>query len=211
MSKPSEDLCAQWRYTTRRWLEYEGELRAALLRVLLIAAFYAVQLTHFLFLSQRSEAEQLFHRQATYLAAAWFFVSLGVLVALSRQWLPPGMKYVTAGLDVAMLTGIAALGTGPASPLVFGYGLLIVLAGLRGSVPLVWFVTLAAMIGYYGLVGLIDKHWFDAVHTTPLLEQIVVELSLAATGIAVGQLVRLPRRLGEEMLKLQSSLAEQRP
>lgn len=210
MGKASEDLRSQWRHTTSRWLEYEGELRAALLRVVLIAAFYAVQLLHFLVFSQRSETEQLFHRQATYLAAAWFFVSLGVLVALSRQWLPRGLKYATAGLDVVMLTGIAAIGNGPASPLVFGFGLLIALSGLRGSLPLVWFVTLAAMLAYMVLVGLRDEHWFDAVHATPLVEQIVVELSLASTGIVVGQLVRLPRRLGDEMLKLQLALGEQR-
>lgn len=210
MTEASGNLRNQWRHTTGRWLEYEGEMRVALLRVLLIAAFYAVQLLHFLVFSQRSEAEQIFHRQATYLAAAWFFVSLGVLVILSRQWLPSAMKYVTSGLDVSLLTAIAALGAGPASPLVFGFGLLIALAGLRGSLSLVWFMTLAAMLGYLSLVGLRDEHWFDAVHTTPLVEQCVVELSLAATGIAVGQLVRLPRRVSEEMLKLQMSLEEQR-
>lgn len=208
MGEASGDLRASWRYTTSRWLEYEGELRVALLRVVLIALFYAVQLYHFLVLVERSEAEQVFHRQATYLAAAWFFVSLGVLVALSRHWLPRGMKYLTAGLDVVFLTAIAALGSGPASPLVFGYGLLIAMAGLRGSLPLVWFATLAAMLGYLGLVAMRDESWFDANHATPVVEQIVVQLTLAAMGIAIGQLVRLPRRVSEEMLKLQMALKE---
>ncbi|MGN6543700.1 MAG: hypothetical protein ACTHK7_01530 [Aureliella sp.] len=209
MDQASGEYENQWRYTTSRWLEYEGEVRAALVRVALVAAFYAVQLLHFLVFSERSPAEEIFHRQATYLAAAWFFVSLGVLVVLSRQWLPRGLKYITSGLDVALLTAVAGLGSGPASPMVFGFGLLIALAGLRGSVPLVWFVTLAAMLGYMALVGQRDEHWFDAVHTTPVVQQIVVELTLAVTGIVVGQLVRMPRRVSEEMLQRQRSLEEQ--
>lgn len=208
MDEASGDLRARWRHTTSRWLEYEGEMRVALLRVVLIALFYVVQLYHFLMLSDRSVAEQIFHRQATYLAAAWFFVSLGVLVALSRHWLPRSMKYLTAGLDVVFLTAIAALGSGPASPLVFGYGLLITQAGLRGSLPLVWFATLSAMVGYLALVAMRDDSWLDAHHVTPVIEQLVVQLTLAATGIVVGQLVRLPRRVSEEMLKLQMALEE---
>jgi hypothetical protein len=211
MSDVAGNLGERWRHTTSRWLEYEGEMRVALLRAVLVAAFYSVQLLHFLVFAQRTAAEQTFHRQATYLAAIWFFVSLAVLVALSRQWLPRGLKYVTSGLDLVLLTAMAALGSGPASPLVYGFGLLIALAGLRGSVPLVWCVTVGAMLGYMGLVGVRDDHWFDSVHVTPPVEQMIVELTLAAMGVAISQLISVTRRVSDEMLARQLALEAQQP
>lgn len=187
-----------WWHVSSRWLEYEGELRVALLRVILVAAFYGAQLVHYLSFSDRSQPEQLFHRLATYLAAGWLFVSLGVLVALTRQYLPSWLKYVTSGFDLAFLTFLSASGSGPASPLVFVYGILIAMSAMRGYIPLIWCVTLVSMICYLALVGLRDANWFDADHSTPPIEQMVVLLSLAATGIVLGQLVRMMRQVLSE-------------
>lgn len=198
MTAGSHTVTINWSHIASRWLEYEGELRVGLLRVLLVSAFYAAQLTHFLFLSDRSDADQLFHRQVTYLAAAWLFVSLVVLVGLSRQWLPFWLKYATAAFDLTLLTAMAAVGSGPTSPLVYVFGLLIALAGLRGSLKLIACATIGSMLAYCGLVGLADEKWFDANHATPPIVQMVVQLSLAATGIVVGQMVRMIRQvLGE--------------
>ncbi len=180
-----------------RWLQYEGELRVAVMRVVLVATCYAAQLLHFLVFAERSDAAQQFHRQATYLAAAWLFVSLAVLVVLTRQWLPSWLKYVVHSLDVALLTLLAALGSGPQSPLVSFYFVLIALAALRGHLPLIWYGTLSAMVCYELLVGLKDPVWFDAAHTTPPIEQIMMQICLAATGIAIGQLVRMQRQVAD--------------
>ena len=189
----------RWR-AIERWMQYEGELRVALLRVGLVASCYAAQLLHFVFFSERTEPDQLFHRQATYLAAAWLFVSLAVLVLLTRQWLPAWLKFFMQLSDVALLTFIASLGSGPQSPLVVFYYVTIGLAALRGSLPLVWFGTLLSMAGYELLVALRDPVWFDASHTTPPIEQVITQLSLAATGVAVGQLVRMQARVTSAFL-----------
>ena len=182
-----------------RWLEYEGELRVALLRIVLVAAFYAAQLLHFAVFSERTEAQQVFHRQVTFVAAGWLFVSLAVLVALTRHWLPSWLKFVTVGVDLALLTLLAALGAGASSPLVYVFWVVIALAGLRCNLPLIWFGTLGAMVAYLVLVGMSDPVWFDADHTTAPIEQIVVQLSLAAAGLVVGQLVRMVRQVTEEV------------
>ncbi len=179
------------------WLEYEGELRAALARVVLVACCYAAQLLNFMVFAERTEASVLFHRQATYVAAGWLFVSLAVLVALTRQWFPKWFKYVTQSVDIALLTLLAWLGTGPNSPLIAMYFVLIVLAALRCNLTLLWYGTLGAMVGYLILVAVDDPKWFDADHATSPIEQIITHLALGATGILSGQLVRMVRQVTE--------------
>ena len=137
-----------------RGLEYEGESRAALLRVVLVAIFYGAQLLHFTVFAQPTEVEQIFHRQATLVAAGWLCVSLAVLVMLTRRWLPNGLKFATVGIDLILLTLLAALGSGPGSPRVYVYWVVIVLAGLRGNLALIWFGTIAAMASYLFLVAM---------------------------------------------------------
>ncbi len=195
-------------HVVSRWLEYEGELRSAFLRVVLVAAFYAAQLIHFTWFAARNDADQQFHRQATLMAAGWLFVSLAVLVSLTRHWFPSWLKFVTVSLDLILLTLLAGLGSGSHSPLVNVYWVIIVLGGLRCHLPLIWFTSFGAMVGYLVLVGIRDPKWFDADHATPPIEQLVVLLSLAATGLVIGQLVRMMRQVTGEFMARQQNNAE---
>ena len=179
------------------WLAYEGELRAALARVVLVACCYAAQLLNYTVFAERTEVAVQFHRQATYVAAGWLFVSLAVLVALTRRWLPVWLKYLTQSIDVVLLTLLASLGSGPQSPLVTMYFVLIAFAALRCDLVLLWYGTLSAMAGYLFLVALNDPKWFDPDHTTPLIEQMVTYLALGATGVIAGQLVRMMLQVTE--------------
>jgi hypothetical protein len=181
-----------WRITQRR-SELEGELRAAVLRVLLVSVLYAIQLLHFNVFAERTAADVAFQRSATVLAVAWLLLSLLVAVALARHWFPPGLKYLTTACDLALLTAAAALGSGAHSPVVVVYFLVIAMAVLRSSLRLIWFATLGAMAGYWGLVGFTDASWFDAEHAVAPVEQAVKLVSLGATGIVLGQSVRAQR------------------
>jgi hypothetical protein len=78
------------------------------------------------------------------------------------------------------------------------YPLLIALAALRFSTPLVWFSTLAAMLGYWSLVGIADKKWFDPDHAVPVVTQLVTLVSLAITGLVLGEVVRRVRAMATE-------------
>lgn len=188
----------QW-YIVGRWQEYEGEGRANLLRIVAIGAFYAVQLVHFYGLSERSEEQIKFHQSATALAVAWSLSSLAVLLCLRRRIFPAALKFFSTGSDVVFLTTLASLGSGPSSPLVYAYFLIIVLAGLRFSLRLVWFTTLASMAGYMALVGHADRDgWFNEEHAVEPVTQLVMLLSLALTGIMLGQVIRRVRGLAEE-------------
>ena len=187
----------QW-FIVGRWQEYEGEQRANLLRILAIGAFYIVQLLQFYVFSSRDAAQTAFHQQATAIAVAWTMLALAVLLCLRRQIFPAALKFGSAACDVLLLTALASLGGGPTSPMVIAYPLVIALAALRFSMTLVWFSTLAAMVGYWSLVGMADKTWFDSDHATPLVTQLVTLLSLAMTGLVLGEVVRRVKAMAAE-------------
>jgi hypothetical protein len=176
-----------------RWQEYEGESRATLLRIAAVGAFYVVELLRFHFLERAAAEHMPFHRQATMIAVAWTMAALATLLCLRLKIFPAALKYATTAADVLLLTALAALAGGPFSSLVLVYFLIVALAALRFSLGLVWFTTVACMLGYWSLVGLEDlksSRWFDAQHAVRPVTQLVTLLSLALTGIILGQVVR---------------------
>jgi hypothetical protein len=182
----------QW-FIVGRWQEYEGESRANLLRTIAIGAFYIVELLRF-YVFEKADAQQLlFHRQATMVAVAWTMAALGVFFCLRQKVFPAALKYASTACDILLLTALAALNDGPFSPLVLAYFLIVAMASLRFSLGLVWFSTIASMLGYWSLVGVEDmktSRWFDGQHAVPPARQLVSLLSLALTGIVIGQVVR---------------------
>ena len=196
------------RFITDRWLEYEGELRAGLLRVALITCFYAVELFQYMTAASVDEAGQLFHRQATYLSAAWLLISLAALVAIARQWLPAGLKYFACGVDIVLLTAVAWNGSGAGSPLASLYLLLVVMSGLRGSLNLIWFSTLMALAAYFVLLYMprsgatgsgVPGSDMTAPQTIKPIVVMIMGLGIAATGVVTGQLVRMLRQIVSEV------------
>jgi len=147
-----------------------------------------------------------YHQKVTALAVAWTMVSLAVLLCLRMRVFPAVLKYASTGCDLLLLTALASVDhgakstapDGPESPLVLVFFLILALASLRVSIGLVWFATLGSMAGYLALVGLADKKWFDQEHAVPVVTQVITVLSLAMTGIVLGQIVRRVRSLAEE-------------
>ena len=116
----------------------------------------------------------------------------GLIVPASPP--PTGPKITSSALRQPLLrgstSGIHALASAQKHALA--------LASLRVSIGLVWFATLGAMAGYLSLVGMADKKWFDQDHSVPMVTQLITVLSLALTGIVIGQLVRRAKSLAEE-------------
>ena len=147
------------------------------------------------------------HRSATAVAVAWTLLSVGVLLCLRRRIFPPTLKYVSTALDIILLTCLALAVAGPtggtASPPVFIYFLIIVLAALRFNLRLVWMATLGSMAGYMTFVGAADLQasgkWFDEHHAVPVIEQLMMLLALGLTGVVVGQIIRRVRAVPEEL------------
>jgi hypothetical protein len=182
-------------HVASRWQEFDGEMRSALLRAALVIVFYAVQLIHYFGLEQVSEAEKGLHRAITFSTVGWLVISMGVFIALRGGFMPAWLKYVVTAVDLLLVTLLAWIGHGAASPLVATYFLIIALAGIRFRIGLIWFTTLGAMIGYLVLVGTTDASWFDRDHQTPVLTQAITLCSLASTGIVVGQMIRSGRSM----------------
>ena len=135
-------------------------------------------------------------------------VALGVLLCLRRQVFPPVVKFISTDCDLVLLTGLAIVGSGPASPLAFVYFLIIALAVLRFQLRLVWF----AMLGYLALLARFDEgQWFDAEHPVPVVEELVVLLSLALVGIMLGQMIRRVRALADNYARRLASIKKGTP
>jgi len=187
----------QW-FITGRWQAFDGEANANLVRIVAVGLFYIVELIRFYGLPS-ARADQLpFHRQATAIAVAWTLISLAILLLLRLRVFPAGLRYVSTGCDLVLLTTLAALTGGPFSPLVAAYFVVIALAALRFSAPLVWITALASICGYWLLVGLVDKKWFDADHAVPVTTQLITALSLALTGVILGQVVLRTEAMAHE-------------
>jgi hypothetical protein len=133
----------------------------------------------------------------TALALAWAFVALGVLICLTQHVFPASLKFLSTAADLVLLTIILMLADGPKSPLVVAYFLLIVLALLRFSLPLIWFTCGGSILCYMFLLGY--AKWF-AVHDirVPRYQQAIFLLALVLTGIILGQVVRRVRRMASE-------------
>lgn len=182
--------------SVRRWQEYEGEGRANLLRVIGIAAFYAIELLNhyglrlgFLEFPKDEGSNERFHFAVTALAVAWTVLGLGVYLCLRNRVFPASLKFVSTAGDLVLLTAILAIAEGPRSPLVAGYFLLIALSGLRFNLVLVRCATLGAMAGYLYLLG--EARWFTQRDIgVPRYHQLIVLLAMGLTGVVVGQIVR---------------------
>jgi hypothetical protein len=187
-----------------RWQEYEGEARANLLRIVGIAAFYAIELANyhglnlgFLQLPRQADITPEFHRAVTALTVAWTMVALAVHLCLVRQVFPAVLKYISTAADLLLLTAILTVADGPRSPLVVGYFLIIALSGLRFSLALVRFTTVGALAAYLVLCGY--ARWYAARDVrVPRYHQIMMLLALALTGIVLGQILRRVQSVAKE-------------
>lgn len=203
-------------YIVGRWQEYEGEAKANLLRIIGIGAFYVIELCNYnglrlglLELPKVEGVNERFHQTVTALAVAWTMTSLGVFFSLRRQMFPWVLKYLSTAADIVYLTGILMLADGPRSALTVGYFLIVALAGLRFSLPLVWFATCGAMGGYLFLLGY--GRWFAAAERNLRIEryqELIFLVALALSGIVLGQILRRVRRIAEDYARRTTAASE---
>lgn len=190
-------------YIVVRWQEYRGEERANLLRLAAVAAFYAIELINyhgvelgFIHLPKVSDAA--FHRTVTAIAAAWVLLGVGVHLWLMMRLMPEALKYASTGLDAVLLTLLLMVADGPKSPLVVGFFLIPAVATLRFQLRLIWFATIAAMLGYVWLLGW--AWWTESVRNVrvPRYHELIFLTALAISGIIQGQVIRRVKAMAAE-------------
>jgi hypothetical protein len=195
----------QW-FIVGRWQEYAGEIRANLLRIIAISAFYGIELLNyhglelgFLNMARAPDLTREFHAAVTALAVAWTMVAVAVHLCIRQRYFPAALKFASTVLDLLILTGILAIADGPRSPLVVGYFLVIALTTLRFNLSLIRLATLGSICGYVVLLG--HDRWFRSpapAAFVPRYQQLIVLLALAMTGLILGQVIRRVSSIARE-------------
>jgi hypothetical protein len=197
----SEPAGRSW-YITCRWQEFQAEGRANLLRIAAVGAFYLVELAHYhgidFGLVQLHQEAQLarFHQAITALVVAWTALSMGVLLCLQRRVFPAVLKYISTGGDLLLLTCVLLAASGPASPMVAGYFVILAVAALRFSLPLVRCATAGAVAGYLIVLG--HARWYAPDTQVPRSSQMLTLVALVLAGVVLGQVVRQAHCVAEE-------------
>ncbi|MBX3434268.1 MAG: hypothetical protein KF847_13175 [Pirellulales bacterium] len=199
-------------FIAQRRLQFEGEARANVLRLVAIGVFYLIHLGSYLAsegklprwdllqLAESGEIDRRFHLLVTLLAGSWAAAAAAVHLLLTQRVFPRWISQATTIVDLLMLTSLLAISRGPQSPLVVGYFLVIALAALRFSLPLVWTAAGGAIAGYVCLLGV--AKWplafgrpADLDMNVPRYEQLIMLAALAVAGAVTGQVVRRVRSL----------------
>jgi hypothetical protein len=121
-------------------------------------------------------------------------LALGILLALQQRIFPLWMPYLSTACDIVLLTSVLCISTGARSPLVSGYFLILVMATLRLSLPLVRCATFCCAIGYLAVLG--AAKWLPmseelrAAQRVPRYHQVIVLLAIVLAGVMLGQIVR---------------------
>ncbi len=189
----------QW-FIVSRWQQYDGELRANLLRIGGIATFYLIHLVNYhrwFGLPGIEGASPRFDEMVTALAVAWVLTALAVQLALARHVFPSALKFITTSVDVWLLTLVIGVCDGPRSPLVVGYFLILSVAALRFSLRLIWLTTIECLAGYLALVIYAD-HFATRDKTATRHSEMIFLAAILIAGVTLGAVVRRVRRLAFE-------------
>jgi hypothetical protein len=111
------------------------------------------------------------------------------------------LKYATTIADVFLLTLILIAASGPRSPLIVAYFVIMTLAGMRFSLRLVWVVSAACIVSYLVVLAAFHPAWFGTQQrnlVVPRHEQCIILAGIALAGIILGQMARRVRAMANE-------------
>jgi serine/threonine-protein kinase len=94
------------------------------------------------------------HLQVMGVLALWTAISFVCQRLLSREEWERSIPYLWAAADAVCYTAVLCLADGPLGPIVIGYPVLVVGAGLWNEVCLVWFMTAVTTVSYLFLVAM---------------------------------------------------------
>jgi hypothetical protein len=183
---------------------WAGEIRVNLIRLLAIAVFYSRHLVQVYYAGPDDPVRGAYHMQVTWLAILWAGIGLVLHIWLTRRYFPPTLKFATVLIDAGMITMLCMLAGGPKSLLILLFFLVIAMAPLRLSLPVVYLATACAIGGY--LVVLANYAWYQigfktyystegAAFRIPRSNEAIIVLALLTAGFIAGQSVRQARRI----------------
>jgi eukaryotic-like serine/threonine-protein kinase len=128
-----------------RWARREPALVS---RLAVFVVFYGVESVNYYVLDRWGPAGTSFHYKVTAVLTIWVALSFVFQRLMRRERWQVAMPAAWAVVDAAALLCMLLLGDGRVSPLMIGYPLLIVAAGLWFRVRLVWLMTALAIASY---------------------------------------------------------------
>ena len=135
-------------------------------------------------------------------------LALAIHLCLTQKIFPRWLPYFSTGADVVLLTSVICIGAASRSPLIVGYFLIIALAALRFSLPLLWASTVACVVAYICVLGCPN---FTLPGTTgvtenvPRYHQVMVALAIVLTGVVLAQLIKSGRSIAEQYVSRANS------
>ena len=129
----------------RRWLRREPALAS---RLGVFTLFYLVEAAYYLL----GRWDGMFHYSVTAILSVWVAGSFVCQKLMNRNIRPLAVPFVWGLIDAGALLFLLFIADGAASPLLIGYPLLVVAAGLWFRVRLVWFMTALSVLSYLVLV-----------------------------------------------------------
>lgn len=198
-------------HTVQRLRRPDGEFRANLLRLVVVAAFYAVHLANvFLFdlptgrtLAFGTTQIGVFDLGATVTAGAWTAVASAVLL-VGRDPREAWVGVFSTAVDLFLLSTLVVVAGGPRTPLVMAYPLVVAGAGLRGSVLHVAATTAGALASYAAIGA--GTHLLAPQVAPPTTTLLVTATAIGGTGVVVAQLVASTSRALEQQATLLARL-----
>jgi predicted Ser/Thr protein kinase len=139
-----------------------------------------------------------FHYSVTAILLVWAAASLIFQRLMNRDQWQLAVPFAWGTVDAAALLWLLLIADGATSPLVIGYPLLVVAAGLWFRVRLVWFMTLLSVASYLVLIGDYFVRRPEELKTESVLHSddfIYFVVGLIAMGAAVAYQVERVRAL----------------
>jgi hypothetical protein len=188
------DVAAIARHAVRHLARPDGELRANVLRLVVVAVFYAVHLVNIMVLGlppgRTIEVAGLtlglFDVGATLAAAGWVALASAVLF-LENNPRATWIGWLGSALDLGFLTALIALAGGASTSLVLVYPLVVVGSGLRSELRHVVASCVGALLAYALVYG---GTWVFATPTTPpMTDALVTAAAIVGAGFITWQLL----------------------
>ena len=126
------------------------------------------------------------HLRVMSILGGWIVVSVICQWLLRKPRWQSAVRFAWCAVDAALLTAVLAQNSVAPGPILVGYPLLITASGLFFRVRLVWFMTLACVVGYAVLLGL-RRQWFGGMEVTdpPWQYPIIFAVGMAVLGTVV--------------------------
>ncbi len=126
------------------------------------------------------------HLRVMSILGGWIVISAICQWLLRKSRWQSAVRFGWCAVDAALLTAVLAQNSVAPGPILVGYPLLITASGLFFRVRLVWFMTLACVVGYAILLGL-RRQWFGGMEIggPPWQYPIIFAVGLAVLGTVV--------------------------